>query len=98
MMTIADAFLGALTLAFGPGKGVRAAPASWYRHRGLNVTQMLDALHRPVVYLYLDRRQSWLLSYSPRRHRKREKERVHAFPSANVSTRSRSMVGSLFLL
>ena len=47
MMTTADAFLGALTLAFGPGKGVRAAPASWYRHRGLNVTQMLTLYTAP---------------------------------------------------
>ena len=45
---------------------------------GLIVCQMLTLYTTPVVYLYLDKLQSWLLSYLPKRQRE-ERKVVHVF-------------------
>ena len=45
---------------------------------GLIVSQMLTLYTTPVVYLYLDKLQSWLLSYLPKRQRE-ERKVVHVF-------------------
>ena len=45
---------------------------------GLIVSQMLTLYTTPVVYLYLDKVQSWLLSYLPKRQRE-ERKVVHVF-------------------
>ena len=45
---------------------------------GLIVSQMLTLYTTPVVYLYLDKLQSWLLSYLPKR-RRAERKSVHVY-------------------
>ena len=45
---------------------------------GLIVSQMLTLYTTPVVYLYLDKVQSWLLSYLPKSQRE-ERKVVHVF-------------------
>jgi multidrug efflux pump len=80
MMTTAAALLGALPLAFGRGMGSELRrPLGIAIVGGLIVSQMLTLYTTPVVYLYLDQLQRWLLSYSSRR-KKHAKEEVPAFP------------------
>ena len=45
---------------------------------GLIVSQILTLYTTPVVYLYLDKLQSWLLSYLPKRQREEHKS-VHVY-------------------
>jgi multidrug efflux pump subunit AcrB len=79
MMTTAAALLGALPLAIGHGMGSELRrPLGVAIIGGLIVSQMLTLYTTPVVYLYLDKFQSWLLSYLPKRQREQRKS-VHVF-------------------
>src|SRR5437899_3009388 len=61
MMTTMAALLGALPLAIGGGVGSELRrPLGNTIVGGLIVSQMLTLFTTPVVYLYLDRLQSWL--------------------------------------
>src|SRR5438270_8664085 len=68
MMTTMAALLGALPLALGTGTGAELRrPLGITIVGGLLVTQMLTLFTTPVVYLYLDRLQTWIQrSRSPR--------------------------------
>jgi len=79
MMTTAAALLGALPLAIGRGMGSELRrPLGVAIIGGLIVSQMLTLYTTPVVYLYLDKLQSWLLSYLPKR-RRTERKSVHVY-------------------
>ncbi|HEX8896572.1 MAG TPA: multidrug efflux RND transporter permease subunit [Terriglobales bacterium] len=79
MMTTAAALLGALPLAIGRGMGSELRrPLGVAIIGGLIVSQMLTLYTTPVVYLYLDKLQSWLLSYLPKRQRA-ERASVHVY-------------------
>jgi multidrug efflux pump subunit AcrB len=79
MMTTAAALLGALPLAIGRGMGSELRrPLGVAIIGGLIVSQMLTLYTTPVVYLYLDKLQSWLLSYLPKRPRA-ERKSVHVY-------------------
>ena len=79
MMTTAAALLGALPLAIGRGMGSELRrPLGVAIIGGLIVSQMLTLYTTPVVYLYLDKLQSWLLSYLPKR-RRAERKSVHVY-------------------
>ncbi len=61
MMTTMAAMLGAVPLAVGGGTGSELRrPLGITIVGGLIVSQMLTLFTTPVVYLYLDRFQSWL--------------------------------------
>jgi multidrug efflux pump len=61
MMTTMAAMLGALPLAFGTGDGAELRqPLGISIVGGLLVSQVLTLYTTPVVYLYLDRLQTWL--------------------------------------
>jgi len=80
MMTTAAALLGAVPLAFGRGTGSELRrPLGIAIVGGLIVSQMLTLYTTPVVYLYLDRLQAWLLSILPWRRKQLEKEEVPVF-------------------
>jgi len=68
MMTTMAALLGALPLALGTGTGSELRrPLGITIVGGLIVSQMLTLFTTPVVYLYLDRLQTWIQrSRSPR--------------------------------
>jgi multidrug efflux pump subunit AcrB len=68
MMTTMAALLGALPLALGTGTGAELRrPLGITIVGGLIVSQMLTLFTTPVVYLYLDRLQTWIQrSRSPR--------------------------------
>jgi len=79
MMTTAAALFGALPLAFGRGMGAELRrPLGISIVGGLIVSQMLTLFTTPVVYVYLDRFQGWVLSLIPWR-RKKAKEEVPVF-------------------
>ena len=68
MMTTCAALLGALPLAFGHGEGADLRrPLGISIVGGLIVSQLLTLYTTPVVYLYIDRLQSWMRSRG--RHR-----------------------------
>ena len=74
MMTTAAAALGALPLAVGRGMGSELRrPLGVAIIGGLVVSQALTLYTTPVVYLYLDKLQSWLLAYVPKRQREQRK-------------------------
>jgi multidrug efflux pump len=81
MMTTAAALLGAVPLAFGRGTGSELRrPLGIAIVGGLIVSQMLTLYTTPVVYLYLDRFQAWLLAQLPwRRKLSQKKEEVPVF-------------------
>jgi multidrug efflux pump subunit AcrB len=81
MMTTAAALLGAVPLAFGRGTGSELRrPLGIAIVGGLIVSQMLTLYTTPVVYLYLDRFQAWLLSILPwRRKQLLKKDEVPVF-------------------
>ncbi|HLI63701.1 MAG TPA: multidrug efflux RND transporter permease subunit [Terriglobales bacterium] len=83
MMTTMAALLGAVPLAFGRGMGSELhRPLGIAIVGGLIVSQMLTLYTTPVVYLYLDRLQIWLLAHLPwRRHKGRKKEELPIFAS-----------------
>jgi multidrug efflux pump subunit AcrB len=66
-MTTMAALLGALPLALGSGVGSELRrPLGITIVGGLILSQMLTLFTTPVVYIYMDRLQSWIQSL--RRH------------------------------
>jgi multidrug efflux pump len=62
MMTTMAALLGALPLALGHGTGAELRrPLGITIIGGLIVSQMLTLFTTPVVYLYFDRLQHWVM-------------------------------------
>jgi hydrophobe/amphiphile efflux-1 (HAE1) family protein len=63
LMTTMAALLGGLPLMLGTGSGSELRqPLGYAMVGGLIVSQMLTLFTTPVVYLYLDRLQGWLMS------------------------------------
>jgi multidrug efflux pump subunit AcrB len=61
MMTTMATLLGGLPLMLGTGSGSELRqPLGYAMVGGLILSQMLTLFTTPVVYLYLDRLQSWL--------------------------------------
>ncbi len=80
MMTTAAALLGAVPLAFGRGTGSELRrPLGVAIVGGLMVSQMLTIYTTPVVYLYLDRLQAWILAHLPWRKKQLQKKEVPVF-------------------
>jgi multidrug efflux pump len=68
LMTTMAALFGALPLALGTGVGAELRrPLGVTIIGGLIVSQMLTLFTTPIVYIYMDRLQSWLIG--ARRHR-----------------------------
>jgi HAE1 family hydrophobic/amphiphilic exporter-1 len=66
LMTTAAAMLAGLPLALGHGTGSRCASRSATPWSAVLRSQMLTLYTTPVVYLYLDRLQTWLFREQPR--------------------------------
>jgi multidrug efflux pump subunit AcrB len=67
MMTTMAALLGALPLALGNGVGSELRrPLGITIVGGLILSQMLTLFTTPVVYIYLDRIQTWLQGHRQR--------------------------------
>ena len=67
MMTTAAALLGAVPLMLGAGTGAEIRqPLGYAMVGGLLVSQALTLFTTPVIYIYLDRLQSYLGSFSSR--------------------------------
>jgi hydrophobe/amphiphile efflux-1 (HAE1) family protein len=78
MMTTAAAMLAGIPLALGSGAGSEMRqPLGYAMVGGLAVSQVLTLYTTPVVYLYLDRLQTWLFG-ERRGPVKDEPEEVHA--------------------
>jgi HAE1 family hydrophobic/amphiphilic exporter-1 len=78
MMTTAAALLAGIPLAFGTGAGSEMRqPLGYAMVGGLAVSQALTLYTTPVVYLYLDRLQTWLFG-EKRGPLTEEPEDVHA--------------------
>ena len=77
LMTTAAAMLAGVPLALGSGTGSEMRqPLGYAMVGGLALSQLLTLYSTPVVYLYLDRLQTWLQRSI--RHRGREAEEVPA--------------------
>jgi len=75
MMTTAAALLGAVPLAFGRGTGSELRrPLGVAIVGGLMVSQILTIYTTPVVYLYLDRFQTWMVAHLPWRRKQGQKK------------------------
>ena len=75
MMTTAAALLGAVPLAFGRGTGSELRrPLGVAIVGGLMVSQMLTIYTTPVVYLYLDRFQTWMVAHLPWRKKQLQRK------------------------
>jgi multidrug efflux pump len=80
MMTTAAAMFGALPMAVGHGMGSELRrPLGVSIVGGLIVSQMLTLYTTPVVYLYLDRVQGWVIAHAPGRKKKVVKEETPVF-------------------
>jgi multidrug efflux pump len=80
MMTTAAAMFGALPMAVGHGMGSELRrPLGVSIVGGLIVSQMLTLYTTPVVYLYLDRVQDWVIAHTPGRKKKVVKEETPVF-------------------
>jgi multidrug efflux pump len=80
MMTTAAALLGAVPLAFGRGVGSEIRqPLGIAIVGGLVVSQALTLYTTPVVYLYMDSFQDWVIDHSPFHRKKRVKEEAPVF-------------------
>ena len=75
------AMLGALPLALGAGDGAEMRrPLGIAIVGGLIFSQLLTLYTTPVVYLYLDRLQTWIVAHLPwRRKELRKKGEVPIF-------------------
>ena len=79
MMTTMAAMFGGLPLAFGTGIGAELRrPLGIAIVGGLIFSQMLTLYTTPVVYLYLDKVQTWTVAHSPW-HQEKVKEEVPVF-------------------
>ena len=80
MMTTAAAMFGALPMALGHGMGSELRrPLGVSIVGGLIVSQMLTLYTTPVVYVYLDRFQAWVMEHLPGRKKKAVKEETPVF-------------------
>jgi multidrug efflux pump len=80
MMTTAAALFGALPMAIGRGMGSELrTPLGVSIVGGLIVSQMLTLYTTPVVYVYLDRFQDWVVEHTPGRKKKAVKEETPVF-------------------
>ena len=76
LMTTAAAMLAGIPLALGNGTGSELRqPLGYAMVGGLALSQVLTLYTTPVVYLYLDRLQTWLLG--PKRAPVEQDEEVH---------------------
>jgi multidrug efflux pump len=81
MMTTAAALLGAVPLAFGRGTGSELRrPLGVAIVGGLMVSQVLTIYTTPVVYLYLDRLQTWIAAHLPWRKDKKQLQKKGDVP------------------
>jgi multidrug efflux pump subunit AcrB len=65
-MTTMTALLSGLPLMFGSGSGSELRhPLGYAMVGGLALSQLLTLFTTPVIYLYLDRFQSWLSGKKP---------------------------------
>jgi HAE1 family hydrophobic/amphiphilic exporter-1 len=68
-MTTMTALLSGLPLMFGSGSGSELRhPLGYAMVGGLALSQLLTLFTTPVIYLYLDRFQSWLSGKKPPEH------------------------------
>jgi multidrug efflux pump subunit AcrB len=73
LMTTMAAILGGLALMFSHGAGSELRqPLGYAMVGGLALSQMLTLFTTPVVYIYLDRLQSWLAGEPQHRNEERE--------------------------
>jgi hydrophobic/amphiphilic exporter-1 (mainly G- bacteria), HAE1 family len=80
LMTTMAALLGGVPLMLGTGSGSELRqPLGYAMVGGLALSQLLTLFTTPVIYLYLDRLQSWI---SPRSPHAREAQEELPFPAA----------------
>ncbi len=79
LMTTAAAMLAGIPLAIGSGAGSEMRqPLGYAMVGGLALSQVLTLYTTPVVYLYLDRLQTWLFGARRGPIEDAEAEPVHA--------------------
>jgi HAE1 family hydrophobic/amphiphilic exporter-1 len=79
LMTTAAAMLAGIPLAIGNGTGSEMRqPLGYAMVGGLALSQLLTLYTTPVVYLYLDRLQVWLMGGRQARERQHEDDDVPA--------------------